>query len=218
MRANFIVAITIHLLYPPIPAAHCNMNTTCQCLDSNRNNSITHSHRICCLLSLSLIEYESICFPSIFNTVRPRQMAGRHFADNTFKRILLNENVKTLLNTSLNSVTRGPINNIPCLFGAKPLSEPMMVSLLTYICVTRPQWVSKASTHWKLIADIYVNELSLFRVRACRPIRLSHHPNQYGLLSLEPLRTTTSNSSIMIKIFSHNAPAKCRLQNIVQFV
>ena len=27
------------------------------------------------------------------------------------------------------------------LVGAKPLSEPMMVSLLTHICVTRPQWV-----------------------------------------------------------------------------
>ena len=26
--------------------------------------------------------------------------------------------------------------------GAKPLSEPMMVSLLTHICVTRPQWVN----------------------------------------------------------------------------
>ena len=25
--------------------------------------------------------------------------------------------------------------------GAKPLSEPMMVSLLTHMCVTRPQWV-----------------------------------------------------------------------------
>ena len=27
--------------------------------------------------------------------------------------------------------------------GDKPLSEPMMVSLLTHICVTRPQWVNK---------------------------------------------------------------------------
>ena len=26
--------------------------------------------------------------------------------------------------------------------GDKPLSEPMMVSLLTHICVTRPQWVN----------------------------------------------------------------------------
>ena len=43
----------------------------------------------------------------------------------------------------------GPINNIPALvqimawrqLGDKPLSEPMMVLLLTHICVTRPQWV-----------------------------------------------------------------------------
>ena len=43
-----------------------------------------------------------------------------------------------------------PINNISALVqimawrrpGDKPLSEPMMVSLLTHICVTRPQWVN----------------------------------------------------------------------------
>ena len=43
----------------------------------------------------------------------------------------------------------GQINNIPALVqimawrrpGDKPLSETMMVSLLTHICVTRPQWV-----------------------------------------------------------------------------
>ena len=29
--------------------------------------------------------------------------------------------------------------------GDKPLSEPMMVSLLTHICVTRPQWVNNDS-------------------------------------------------------------------------
>ena len=46
-------------------------------------------------------------------------------------------------------VHKGPINNIPALVqimawrrpGDKPLSESMMVSLLTHICVTRPQWV-----------------------------------------------------------------------------
>ena len=31
------------------------------------------------------------------------------------------------------------------LAGAKPLSEPMMVSLLTHICVTQPQWVNSTS-------------------------------------------------------------------------
>ena len=47
-------------------------------------------------------------------------------------------------------VTKGSINNIPALVrimswrrpGNKPLSEPMMVSLLTQICDTRPRWAS----------------------------------------------------------------------------
>ena len=82
------------------------------------------------------------------NTLRPRQH-GRHFADDTFKRIFLNENVIISIKISLKFVPKGPINNIPALVqimawrlpGDKPLSEAMMVSLLTHICVTRPQWV-----------------------------------------------------------------------------
>ena len=30
----------------------------------------------------------------------------------------------------------------------KPLSEPMMVSLLTHICVTRPKWVNPSVDNW----------------------------------------------------------------------
>ena len=53
------------------------------------------------------------------------------------------------INIPLSFVPKGPIDNIPALVqimawhpsGDKPLSEPMMVSLLTHICVTRPQWV-----------------------------------------------------------------------------
>ena len=82
------------------------------------------------------------------NTLRPRQN-GRHFADDTFKRIFMNENVRILIKISLKFVPKGPINNIHALVqimawrrpGDKPLSEPMLVSLLTHICVTRPQWV-----------------------------------------------------------------------------
>ena len=59
----------------------------------------------------------------------------------------MNENVLILLNISLKIVPKGPINNILLLVqvmawrrpGDKPLSEPMMVSLLTHICVARPQ-------------------------------------------------------------------------------
>ena len=83
------------------------------------------------------------------NTLRPRQN-GCHFADDTYKCIFANENVRILIQISLKLVPEGPINNIPALVqmmawrrpGDKPLSEPMMVCLPTHICVTRPQWVN----------------------------------------------------------------------------
>ena len=49
-----------------------------------------------------------------FNTLRPRQN-GRRFADDTFKRIFLNENVRISIKISLKFVPKGPINNIPAL-------------------------------------------------------------------------------------------------------
>ena len=50
---------------------------------------------------------------------------------------------------SLKFVPKGPINNIPAMVqimawrrpGDKPLSEAMMFSLPTQICVDRPQWI-----------------------------------------------------------------------------
>ena len=83
------------------------------------------------------------------NTLRPRQ-SGRHFPDGIFKWIFLDKNVWISINISLKFVPRGPFSNIPTLVqvmawrrpGDKPLSEPMMVTLPTHICVTRPQWVN----------------------------------------------------------------------------
>ena len=83
------------------------------------------------------------------NTLRPIQN-GRHFADDIFKCISLNENVWISIEISLKFVCKGSINNIPALVqimawrrpGDKPLSGPMMVRLPTHICVTRPQWVN----------------------------------------------------------------------------
>ena len=89
---------------------------------------------------------------SLVNTLRQRQN-GRHFPDDIFKWIFLNENVWISINISLKFVPRGPINNIPtlvqvmawCRPGDKPLSEPMMIRLSTHIGVTRPQWVKLPS-------------------------------------------------------------------------
>ena len=83
------------------------------------------------------------------NSLRPRQN-GRHFADEISKCIFLKENVWIPIKISLKFVPKGPINDIPALVqimawrrpGEKPLSEPMLVSLPTHICVTRPQWVN----------------------------------------------------------------------------
>ena len=97
----------------------------------------------------------------MINTLRPRQN-GCHFTHVTLKRISFNENVRILLKVSLKLVPRGPINYIPSMVqimawrrpGDKPLSESMMVNLLTYICITRPQWIN--NTSW-WITRLFVN-------------------------------------------------------------
>ena len=84
----------------------------------------------------------------VINSLRSRPNR-RHFADDIFKCIFENENEWISPRISLKFVPKFRINNIPALVqimarrrpGDKLLSEPMMVSLLTHICVTRPQWV-----------------------------------------------------------------------------
>ena len=108
------------------------------------------------------------------NILRPRQNS-RYFADDTFKRIFMNGNVRISINFSLKFVPKGLINNIPALVqimawrrpGDKTLSEPMMVNLLTHLCVTRPQWVnlknnrSFSSGQYYTNQDIRVNMLKM---------------------------------------------------------
>ena len=73
------------------------------------------------------------------NILKPRQN-GRHFADDIFKCIFLNEYVWISIKIPLKSVPGGPpINIVPTLVmimawrrpGEKPLSEPMLVRLPT---------------------------------------------------------------------------------------
>ena len=87
----------------------------------------------------------------VVNTSRQQRMTARYFADDHFKCIFLNENIWISIDISLKNVLKGQISNIPalvqimawCLLGARPLSEPMMIRLLTQICVTRPYWVKR---------------------------------------------------------------------------
>ena len=99
-------------------------------------------------LSPTLDSFSDVYWISSFNTLRPKQN-GRHFADDTFNLIFVNENVRISIKFTLKYVPKGPIDNIPASVqimawrrpGNKPISEPVMVSPLTHICVTRPQWV-----------------------------------------------------------------------------
>ena len=102
------------------------------------------------------------------NSLRPR-LNRRPFADDIFKCIFFNENEWNLPRISLKFDPKVRINNIPALvqimawrrLGAKPLSEPIMVILLTHICVTRPQWVKFMNTSFKIahrwIATVHIS-------------------------------------------------------------
>ena len=103
------------------------------------------------------------------NTLRQN---GRHFADDTFRRILFNENVKVAFKISLKFVPIGPINNIPAFVqimtwrrsGDKLLSELMVVSLLTHISVTRPQWGKYYTTNkFSCCFQLYIQNSGLVK-------------------------------------------------------
>ena len=110
---------------------------------------------------------------SVLNTLRPRQN-GRRFADDTFKRIFLKENIRISIKISLKFVPKGPINNNPalvqimawCRSGDKPLSEPIMVSLMTHFCVTRPQWVNtlRSRQYGRLLQTTFSYGFSWMRI------------------------------------------------------
>ena len=108
-----------------------------------RTQDIDTNFALSCFAVVLLIALH-ISRDHFINTLRPRQN-GRHFADDIFKCIFVNENVWIRIKISLKFVHQGQIDNIPSLVqimawrrpGDKPLSEPMIVSLLTHICLTR---------------------------------------------------------------------------------
>ena len=96
----------------------------------------------------------------IHNTLRPNKVAAIS---------------QTII--SLMFVSKGPINNIPSLVqimawgrpGDKPLSNLMLVSLLTQICVTRPQWVNALYNfqlwRWIGMSGIFLCKIPLHDIR-----------------------------------------------------
>ena len=146
----------------------------------------------------------------VFNTLRLGQ-DGRHFTDDIFKCIFLNENIWISLQISLEFVLKVRIDNIPalvqimawCWQGDKPLYGTMMISLSTHKCVTRPQWVnslwlSNATRQYRFVS-------ALFQVMVSCLTASSHYLNQCwpitdGVLhhSLNPLIQRSWKGGILV--------------------
>ena len=116
-----------------------------------------HEMKNFCSISIQLWRFLPLYWCKIFNSLRPRPNR-HHFANDISKYIFENENEWISPRISLKFVPKVRINNIPALVqimawrrpGDKPLSEPMMASILTHICVTQPQWVKETTHLWKV--------------------------------------------------------------------
>ena len=117
--------------------------------------------------------------PQWFNTLRPR-LNGCHFADDSSKYIIVKKKCVDFDSNFTEFFPKGSVVNIPELVqimasrrpGDKPLSEPMMVSLPTRICVTRPQWFNPAHLVWKSHYGIWtaLGINTYYHLRAIRTI------------------------------------------------
>ena len=129
------------------------------------------------------------------NTLRPRQN-GRRFPD-IFKCNFLNEDVWISIKISLKFVPKGPINNIPALvqimawrrLGDKPWSEPMMVSLLTHKCVTRPQWVITAGQINSLSLDAWPHCSEMCNVYGFHDLCVQRLANAWGSVTTNSIKS-----------------------------
>ena len=75
---------------------------------------------------------------AVLNTLRLRQN-GRHFPDNIFKCIFLNENIQILIKISVEFVPKDPINNIASLVQImawhQPSNKPLSEQMIVYWCI-----------------------------------------------------------------------------------
>ena len=132
------------------------------------------------------------------NTLRPRQN-GRNFADDIFKftswmkmywfRLIFPEVCSQWSIQQYSSI--GSDNGLAPT--RRPLSKPMMIILLTHICITWPQWVQRKSmymyfnlsftescyltSNWQLASIGSANGLALDRFCQSHRMGCGQHPN-----------------------------------------
>ena len=127
-----------------------------------------------------------------------------NISQTTFQTNVFNENVWISIKISLTFVPKGPINNIPALVqmmawrrsGDKRLSEPMMVSLPTHICVTRPQWIKTYCDNWgRIQMRVWTYKRHPIprpngRAMGCLLWKFLRNGNDFTLTTISPLAAT----------------------------
>ena len=104
--------------------------------------------------------------------------------------------------------------------GDKPLSDTMMVSLMTHICVTRPQWVNKPFIIFTILfsysfhttvpsANRPFHPTTIFTLAHLLPLSLAHLPHQKHHLNLL--------SCITIASVTHTLASFWRKQSCFKF-
>ena len=96
------------------------------------------------------------------NTLRLRQN-GRHFPDDIFTCIFLNENVWISIKSSLKFVRKGPINNIPALVKGCVSLDPSKISKSGWWGLQLDAWQLCNSLWYGLInSKLHINEKIFF--------------------------------------------------------
>ena len=100
----------------------------------------------------------------------------------------------------LKFVPKSPINNIPALVqimawhrsSDEPLSQPIIVSVLTHLYVARPQWINHATWHQRCGSTLYT-------VMACCLMAQSHYVHRQHAISWTNVDESSVNK--MLRIF-----------------
>ena len=170
--------------------------STWSCTRSNRSvhcmRQMEHRYVVGCMLGVYTLR------------LRPN---GRYFPDDIFKHTLLNENVLISIKMSLKFVPMGPAM-VPIMAwrrpGDKPLSEPMMISLLTHIWVTRPQWVKCKSYKVKLSLkwiSTYWNKKIFIKKMSWKKYSLLQYLNSYDISLNCDTNYSASTLAVVMKYF-----------------
>ena len=88
----------------------------------------------------------------------PRGQNGRHFADDIFICIFVNEKFDILIKISLKFVPKGPIDNKPVGYSAPShYLNQCWPSSLTHICGTRRRWVKWSTKCWLILSQSLID-------------------------------------------------------------